>query len=141
MNRTSQIPESKLGSPLFATIARVVIAHPWYTIVSWLVGIGIVLALSPSLATYTTSNNQAFLPHSFESVQAQNVGNQYFPAQSDTGALVVSRQDRAALSEADQAKASDLATSLQLSHWRMSAAVYYWGSSSSTPSVSWAIRS
>jgi RND superfamily putative drug exporter len=98
---------------MFAAIARTVIAHPWYTIVSWLVGVGIVLALAPSLATYTTGNNQAFLPKSFESVQAQNVGDQYFPAQSDTGALVVSRLDGAALSQADQTKASDLATSLQ----------------------------
>jgi RND superfamily putative drug exporter len=99
---------------MFAAIARTVIAHPWYTIVSWVVGVGIVLALAPSLATYTTGNNQNFLPSSFQSVQAQNVGNKYFPAQSGaTGALVVSRQDGAPLSQADQTKASDLATSLQ----------------------------
>jgi RND superfamily putative drug exporter len=99
---------------MFAAIARTVIAHPWYTIVSWLVGVGIVLALAPSLGTYTTGNNQNFLPNSFQSVQAQNVGNKYFPAQSGgTGALVVSRQDGSPLSQADQTKASDLATSLQ----------------------------
>ncbi len=113
MNDTSQQPDSKSGSPMFAAIARTVIAHPWYTIVSWLVGVGIVLALAPSLGTYTTANNQAFLPKSFESVQAQNLGSQYFPAQSDTGVLVVSRQDDAALTQADQTKTADLATSLQ----------------------------
>ncbi len=114
MNRNSQNQNSRSASPLFAAIARTVIAHPWYTIASWLVGVGIVLALAPSLATYTTGNNQVFLPNSFESVQAQNAGNKYFPAQSGgTGALVVSRQDGAALSQADQTKASQLATSLQ----------------------------
>ncbi len=114
MNGTSQDLNSASGRSMFAAIARAVIAHPWYTIMSWLVGVGIVLALAPSLSTYTTGNNQAFLPSSFESVQAQNVGNKYFPAQSGgTGALVVSRQDGAQLSQADQTKASDLATSLQ----------------------------
>ena len=114
MNRTKQDPNSRSASPIFAAIARTVIAHPWYTIASWLVGVGVVLALAPSLATYTTGNNQVFLPKSFESVQAQNVGNKYFSAQSGaTGALVVSRQDSAPLSQADQTKASQLATSLE----------------------------
>jgi putative drug exporter of the RND superfamily len=114
MNGSSQHQNSGTGSPIFAAIARTVIAHPWYTIMSWLVGVGIVLALAPSLATYTTGNNQKFLPNSFESVQAQSVGNKYFPAQSGgTGALVVSRQDGHPLSKADQTKASDLAISLQ----------------------------
>ena len=98
MNRTRQDPNSRSASPMFAAIARTVIAHPWCTIASWLVGVAIVLALAPSLATYTTGNNQVFLPNSFESVQAQNVGNKYFSAQSGaTGALVVSRQDSAPL--------------------------------------------
>ena len=114
MNRTRQDPNSRSASPMFAAIARTVIAHPWCTIASWLVGVAIVLALAPSLATYTTGNNQVFLPNSFESVQAQNVGNKYFSAQSGaTGALVVSRQDSAPLSQADQTKASQLATSLE----------------------------
>ena len=49
MNGTSQDLNSTSGRSMFAAIARTVIAHPWYTIVSWLVGVGIVLALAPSL--------------------------------------------------------------------------------------------
>ena len=98
---------------MFAAVARSVIAHPWRTIALWLIAAGLVIGLSPSLSTYTTSNQQTFLPKSFQSVQAQNVGNKYFPAQSGaTGSLVVSRSDGATLTQTDQSKISGLATSL-----------------------------
>lgn len=79
---------------MFAGIARTVIAHPWRTIVVWQGAAGLVMALSPCLSTYTSSNQRSFLRNSFESVKAQNVGNKYFPAQSGaTGSLVISRND------------------------------------------------
>ncbi|MBV9800370.1 MAG: MMPL family transporter [Solirubrobacterales bacterium] len=98
---------------MFATLSRSVIAHPWRTIAVWLVAAGLVIALSPSLSTYTTSNQQAFLPGSFESVKAQNVGNKYFPAQSGaTGSIVVSRNDGGKLTSGDQQKVQGLVSSL-----------------------------
>ena len=46
---------------MFAGIARTVIAHPWRTIVVWQGAAGLVIALSPSLSTYTSSNQRSFL--------------------------------------------------------------------------------
>ncbi len=98
---------------MFAALARSVIAHPWRTIAIWLVAAVLVIVLSPSLSTYTTSNQQSFLPGSFESIKAQNVGNKYFPAQSGaTGSLVVSRNDKAKLTSSDQQKVQGLVSSL-----------------------------
>lgn len=98
---------------MFVALARSVIAHPWRTIAIWLVAAVVAIVLSPSLSTYTTSNQQSFLPGSFESVKAQNVGNKYFPAQSGaTGSLVISRNDAGKLTSSDQQKVQGLVTSL-----------------------------
>ncbi len=102
---------------MFAFIARKVIAHPWQTIALWVVAVVLAVVFSPSLATYTTGNQQHFLPGSFESVKAQAVGTKYFPAQSGgTGSLVVTRSDGKPLTSADQQQAAGLATSLQNAH-------------------------
>ena len=98
---------------MFTVLARMVIAHPWRTIVVWVIAAGVAIGLSASLSSVTTSNQQSFLPKSFESVRAQDVGNKYFPAQSGaTGSLVISRQDGGTLTQTDQSKVSSLATSL-----------------------------
>jgi putative drug exporter of the RND superfamily len=98
---------------MFTALARSVVAHPWRTTAVWLILAGVAIGLSSTLSSVTTSNQQSFLPKSFESVQAQDVGNKYFAAQSGaTGSLVVSRQDGGQLTQADQSKVSDLATSL-----------------------------
>lgn len=102
---------------MFAVIARKVVDHPWTTIAVWLIGAILVIVFAPSLDTYTTGNQQQFLPASFESVRAQDVGMQYFPAQSGaTGSLVVTRADDAPLTPADQSLAAGLATTLQGEH-------------------------
>ncbi|REE73501.1 RND superfamily putative drug exporter [Rhodococcus wratislaviensis] len=99
---------------MFAYIARTVVAHPWQVIAAWVVAAIAVILFAPSLDDYTTGNQQTFLPSSFESSEAQAVGNQYFPSLSGaTGSLVVVRADDAPLSPADQQTALNLATSLQ----------------------------
>lgn len=99
---------------MFAYIARTVVAHPWQVIATWVVAAIAVILFAPSLDDYTTGNQQTFLPSSFESSEAQAVGNQYFPSLSGaTGSLVVVRADAAPLSPADQQTALNLATSLQ----------------------------
>ncbi|MFC9790437.1 MMPL family transporter [Rhodococcus sp. NPDC127528] len=99
---------------MFGYLARTVVAHPWRVIALWVIAAVAVLVFAPSLGTYTTGNQQAFLPQSFESVQAQAVGTEYFPAQSGaTGSLVVVRADGAPLSPTDQATATGLAATLQ----------------------------
>ncbi|MBV9007072.1 MAG: MMPL family transporter [Solirubrobacterales bacterium] len=98
---------------MFAAIARSVIAHPWRTVAVWVVAAVLLIVLSPKLSTYTTSNQQSFLPNSFESVKAQNVGNKYFPAQSGgTGSIVISRNDGGQLTSSDQQKVQGLVSTL-----------------------------
>lgn len=99
---------------MFARIARTVIAHPWRVIAVWVVAAVAAIAFTPSLDDYTTGNQQSFLPASFESVQAQDAGDDHFPAQSGaTGSLVVVRTDGTALTATDQATVTTLATTLQ----------------------------
>jgi putative drug exporter of the RND superfamily len=98
---------------VFSALAKSVIAHPWRTIAVWVVVAGLIIALSPKLSSYTTSNQQAFLPSSFESVKAQRVGEKYFPAQAGaSGSLVVSRYDGAKLTPEDQQRVKGLVGSL-----------------------------
>jgi RND superfamily putative drug exporter len=98
---------------VFLALAKTVIAHPWRTIAAWVVVAGLIIALSPKLSTYTTSNQQSFLPGSFESVKAQNVGERYFPAQAGgSGSLVISRYDGAKLTSEDQQKVKGLVGTL-----------------------------
>jgi RND superfamily putative drug exporter len=95
-------------------ISRVVRNHPWRVVIIWIIGSAIVIGLAPKLGDYTTANQQSFLSKSYESVQAQDVANQKFPAQSGaSGSLVVNRSDGAVLSQADQSKVASLATTLQ----------------------------
>ncbi len=102
---------------MFGAIARWVIAHPWQTIAGWLIVAVAVILFSPSLETYTTANQQTFLPSTFQSSQAQAVGAKYFPTQSGaTGSLVITRHDHGQLTPADQKMVADLATSLMGDH-------------------------
>lgn len=99
---------------MFAFIARTVVAHPWRTIAAWVVAAIAVVVFSPSLDDYTSADQQSFLPSSFESSEAQNIGNEYFPTLSGaTGSLVVTRADGGVLSTTDQQTALNLASSLQ----------------------------
>lgn len=98
---------------VFAKAARVVIRHPWWFIAAWLVAGVVSLVLSPSLLRFTNANQSAFLPSSFESVQAQDVLNAKFPESAGaSGILVVNRTDGAALTGADQSTVTALAASL-----------------------------
>ncbi len=102
---------------MFRAVARLAVGHPWVVIGGWVVASVVIIVASPNLSDYTTSNNEAFLPGSYESVQAQNVANQKFPEQSGaSGAIVVSREDRAPLSSSDQSKVQALAGSLTSDH-------------------------
>lgn len=98
-------------------LARAVTTHPWWVIATWIVASAMILAFSPKLVDYTTSNSGAFLPSHYESVQASDVAAQDFPSQSGAnGSIVVSRADGAVLSSADQQKVVALATSLTNDH-------------------------
>ena len=99
---------------MFAALAHVVVGHPWRVVGVWIVAALAIILFSPNLSDHTTGNQQDFLPSSFESVTAQNIGDSEFPATAGaTGTLVVSRRDGGALTPTDQQTALGLATTLQ----------------------------
>jgi len=102
---------------MFSKLAQVVTAHPWTVIGAWLVGIVLVVALSPALTVFTSNNNASFLPSSYQSVRAEAVASRSFPAQAGaSGSIAVSRADHRPLSAADQTTVGRLAAELAGSH-------------------------
>lgn len=98
---------------MFGRLARVVVGHPWLTIVGWIVVAGLVIAFSPKLSTQADQGD--FLPSSYESVQAMKLSAKAFPQQQqDASALiVVKRSDGGPLTAADSAKVGQAAQALQ----------------------------
>ena len=87
--------------------------RPWYIIAAWLVLTVLVVALAPGLKS--TTDQSDFLPKHYESIKATNLMSSAFPQQSDSGATIVfSKDGDAALSEADLAKAGEIAQGLKL---------------------------
>ncbi|MFF5260738.1 MMPL family transporter [Actinomadura viridis] len=96
---------------MFARLARIVVRHPWWTIVAWLAAAILIIAFSPKLTT--ESDQGDFLPSSYESVQAMEIAKKAFPQQEDTSSLiVVKRSDGAPLTAADTAKVGQAAQAL-----------------------------
>ncbi|GAA3944883.1 MMPL family transporter [Actinomadura viridis] len=96
---------------MFARLARIVVRHPWWTIVAWLAAAILIIAFSPKLTT--ESDQGDFLPSSYESVQAMEIAKEAFPQQEDTSSLiVVKRSDGAPLTAADTAKVGQAAQAL-----------------------------
>jgi len=90
-----------------------IIDHPWRTIAGWLLVTIAIIAFAPSLDDYVNGNQQSFLPGSFESVKAQRLGEQQFPASAGAGGtLVINRPDGAPLTPDDQQRALGLAPTL-----------------------------
>jgi putative drug exporter of the RND superfamily len=98
---------------VFERLGAAVIAHPWRVIGAWVVATVAILALSPQLVTFTSNNNSAFLPNSYESVQAQAVADKYFPSVAGaSGVIVASATNGSELTTTDQQKVAALAASL-----------------------------
>lgn len=96
---------------MFAGLARVVVRHPWWTIVAWLVAAVVIIAFSPKLDT--KSDQGDFLPTKYESIQAAKLAEKAFPQHADSTALiVVKRTDGAKLTPADTSKVEQAAKNL-----------------------------
>jgi RND superfamily putative drug exporter len=96
---------------MFARLARVVVRHPWWTIVAWVLAAVVIIAFSPKLTT--ESDQGDFLPSSYESVQAMAIAEKAFPQQEDASSLiVVKRTDGQPLTPADTAKVGQVAQTL-----------------------------
>lgn len=90
-----------------------IVRHPWRVLVGWLVVTVSIIAFAPDLDDHVTGDQQAFLPSSFESVTAQAMADEFFPATSGAGGtVVIARDDGAPLSPDQQQRVIALAPEL-----------------------------
>ncbi|MEV0797514.1 MMPL family transporter [Kribbella sp. NPDC050281] len=87
---------------MFARLGSLVVRHPWRTIGAWVVIIIGVVATAPALNS--TTDQSAFLPSHYESIQAAKLQEKAFPNAAAPAAIVVfERSDGAPLTAADAA--------------------------------------
>jgi RND superfamily putative drug exporter len=99
---------------MFSWLGAFVVRRAWWVLIGWVVAAATVIVTAPSLADITSANQGDFLPRSYESVQAIELGTKAFPQQAVTTAtIVVKRSDGEPLTDADQARVAGLATALR----------------------------
>jgi len=100
---------------MFRRIGRVVVRHPIWTIVAWLVAAVAIVATAPSLPS--SSDESSFLPKSYESIQANDLQSKAFPQAFTPAAYVLfSRTDGGKLTAADTAEALKVTKELGTKH-------------------------
>ncbi|MCW2915939.1 MAG: hypothetical protein JWN52_4007 [Actinomycetia bacterium] len=102
---------------MFGRLGRVVVRHPWWTIVAWLVTAVALIAFAPNLKTKTDQTD--FLPSKYESVQAGKLAEKAFPSKdqkTSPAMIVVKRSDGQPLTPADQQKVTQIAQALEAKH-------------------------
>ncbi|MGC1210126.1 MAG: MMPL family transporter, partial [Micromonospora sp.] len=83
-------------------------------IAGWVLAAAAIIATTPSLSDITSADQETFLPHSYESVQATELGKKAFPQQATaTASIVVKRSDGQPLTPADETKVGQLAQALK----------------------------
>jgi putative drug exporter of the RND superfamily len=98
---------------MFGRLGRFVTTHPWWVIGAWIVAVALIVPVSPSLSEVSNSDQTSFIPDSTESMQAQTLADEAFPAAAGTaGLFVVSREDGAKLTPADTARVDEIAKQL-----------------------------
>ncbi|MEV0062967.1 MMPL family transporter [Nocardia sp. NPDC050718] len=96
---------------MFARLGRVVVHHPWKVIGLWVIAIVAVLSTAPALTA--TTDQSAFLPSHYESIQAMKLQEQAFPQNAAPAALIVAvRADGGPLTETDSATVTAVAGAL-----------------------------
>ena len=96
---------------MFAGLARIVVRHPIWVIVVWLVAAVAIIGFAPKLTS--TTDEASFLPTHYESIQAQNIQQAAFPQAATPAAIIVfERRDGGALSDADSAKVTAIGQAL-----------------------------
>ncbi len=97
---------------MFSRLGKFVTAHPWRVIGTWIAAAAVIVAFAPGLPTST--NESDFLPRHYESIQAQNVRTESFPAAfSPSVVAVFHRSDWKKLSKADSASVERIASALR----------------------------
>ena len=96
---------------MFAWLARVVVRHPWWTIVAWVVAAAAIIMTAPGISSQDDQGD--FLPSKYESIQATKIADKAFPQQEDDSALiVVKRSDGKPLTAVDSAKVTQVSKHL-----------------------------
>lgn len=99
---------------MFERLARFVVYNPWKVIAAWVLVTIAIVAFAPTLADVTNRDQTDFLPNSYESVQALQLGEKAFGRANDSSAtVVVKRTDEQPLSVADQAKVGEIAQQVE----------------------------
>ncbi|WP_433889797.1 MMPL family transporter [Streptomyces sp. CA-111067] len=92
---------------MFHRIGRVVVRHPVWTIVAWLIAAVAIVATAPSLPS--NSDESSFLPSSYQSIKAMDIQEKAFPSNFTPSAIVLyQRNDNAPLTAADKAEISKI---------------------------------
>ncbi len=96
---------------MFARVGSVVVRHPVWVIVAWVLLAAGVIGFAPRLTS--TSDEASFLPTHYESIRAIALQQQAFPQAATPAALiVVERADGAKLTDADSAKVAAIGQAL-----------------------------
>src|SRR6478735_4351260 len=103
---------TSIGSGIvFAALGRLTSRRPWFVIAAWVVIAIAVVSLAPALET--TQEESEFLPDHYESVQATQIQDEFFPGATTPAALIVfEREDGEPLTEDDQATVNQIAEDL-----------------------------
>jgi len=97
---------------MFSRLGKLVTAHPWRVIGIWIAAAVVIVAFAPGLPTST--NESDFLPRHYESIKAQNVRTESFPAAfSPSVVAVFHRSDWKKLSKANSASVQRIASKLR----------------------------
>ena len=98
---------------MFSKLGRLVTANPWKVVFAWVVAVAVIVPFSPTLAEVSNTDQTSFLPAGKESIRAQELAEDAFPAASGAnGLFVLSREDDAKLDAADRKQVTELATAL-----------------------------
>ncbi|MFD7432397.1 MMPL family transporter [Streptomyces sp. NPDC059818] len=85
---------------MFRRIGTVVVRHPVWTIVAWLIAAVAIVATAPGLPS--NSDESSFLPKSYESIRAANIQDKAFPSSFTPSATALyQRSDGGRLTAAD----------------------------------------
>ncbi|MFF0410176.1 MMPL family transporter [Kitasatospora sp. NPDC004745] len=87
---------------MFHRLGQFVVRRAWWVIIAWVVGMIAVVATAPKVSSQT--DEAAFLPKHYESIQAMQVQERAFPSAFTPSALALfERNDGGALTDGDKA--------------------------------------
>jgi putative drug exporter of the RND superfamily len=100
---------------MFGGLGRLVVRHPVWVIVVWIIAAAAIIGFAPTLTA--TTDEASFLPNHYESIQAMDVQERAFPqAATPAAIIVVERLDGGPLTDADSARIAAIGRSLSDAH-------------------------